>query len=200
MEVVAQRGFDAPVDEIAQRSGVSPRTIFRHYGTQDRLIATTVMEMFEACGFPARGENFDKWVTSVPLPRGDLDGWIEALAVTYHTRSAEILGAAFWDLHAPRSSKSAVLAEVDVMRRDFRLKGIEYLVRFVWQTAGGTGEPPTDLVLAFALNLSAFTTRALMIDFDQTPAQVGALTADILKRLLRRAIQVQGPQDDSANG
>jgi hypothetical protein len=30
-----------------------------------------------------------------------------------------------------------------------------------------------------------------MIDFDQTPAQIGALTANILKVLLRRAVQVQ---------
>src|SRR5579863_2390420 len=41
MEVIAQRGFNATVEEIAQRSGVSPRTIFRHYATHDRLIAAT---------------------------------------------------------------------------------------------------------------------------------------------------------------
>ena len=40
------------------------------------------------------------------------------------------------------------------------------------------GEPPEDLVLAFALNFSAFTTQALMVDFDQTPSQIGVLTAD----------------------
>ncbi|HLM95204.1 MAG TPA: hypothetical protein VK283_02750, partial [Acidimicrobiales bacterium] len=45
--------------------------------------------------------------------------------------------------------------------------------------------------LAFALNLSAFTTQALMIDFDQTPAQVGALTADILKAFVKRTVQAQ---------
>jgi hypothetical protein len=45
--------------------------------------------------------------------------------------------------------------------------------------------------LAFALYLSAFATQALMVDFDQTPAEIGALTADILKMLLRRAVQAQ---------
>ena len=30
MQVVARRGFDATVEEIARVSGVSPRTIFRH--------------------------------------------------------------------------------------------------------------------------------------------------------------------------
>ena len=50
MEVVARRGFDATVDEIAKVSGVSPRTIFRHYATHDLLIVTTVKDMYEACG------------------------------------------------------------------------------------------------------------------------------------------------------
>ena len=150
--------------------------------------------MFEACGLPAQGEDFDTWIKGVPLPLEDLDRLLEFVAVTMHTRSAEIIGDAFWDLHAPRADTSAVLSEVGILRRDFRVRGIDYLVNFVWQMAGGRGEPPRDLVLAFALNLSAFTTRALMIDFDQTPAQVGALTADILRRLLRRAVQTQGSQ------
>jgi hypothetical protein len=46
-------------------------------------------------------------------------------------------------------------------------------------------------VSAFALNLSAFTTQALTVDFDQTPAQIGALTAAILKVLLVRAVEEQ---------
>ena len=42
--------------------------------------------------------------------------------------------------------------------------------------------------MAFALNFSAFTTQALMIDFDQTPEQIAALTADIVKLAIRRAL------------
>jgi hypothetical protein len=30
-----------------------------------------------------------------------------------------------------------------------------------------------------------------MVDFDQTPAQIGALTADILKTFLKRAVESQ---------
>jgi hypothetical protein len=36
-----------------------------------------------------------------------------------------------------------------------------------------------------------------MIDFDQTPHQIGALTADILKTLLRRAVAAQRSSADS---
>ncbi len=59
------------------------------------------------------------------------------------------------------------------------------------RSAGGVGEPPEDLTLAFAMHLSAHSTQALISDFDQTPAKIGALTADILRTLLRRAVQAQ---------
>jgi AcrR family transcriptional regulator len=194
MVVVSRRGFNATVEEIAQLSGVSPRTIFRHYASHDRLVAATVKDMFEACGLPQIGDDFDSSIAGFPEPGHDLDGWIDGVASMFHTRSASIFGAAFWDISAPHHNQSEVLEEVDRLRRDYRLRGISYLVNLVWQVAGGSGEPPEDLVLAFALNLSVFTTQALMVDFDQTPEQIGVLTADILKMLLRRAVGAQQSQ------
>jgi AcrR family transcriptional regulator len=183
MEVVARRGFDATVDEIAKASGVSPRTIFRHYSTHDLLIVTTVKDMYEACG--------RRPIEGLPTPDEDLDGWIEGLAETIHTRNAEILGDAFWDIHAPRHNASDALQELDNFRRDYRIRGVRHLVGLAWTTAGGTGAPPEDLALTFALNFSAFTTQALMVDFDRTPSQIGALTADLLKMRLRQAVEQQ---------
>jgi AcrR family transcriptional regulator len=180
MEVVARRGFDATVEEIAEVSGVSPRTIFRHYRSHDQLILATVKDMFEECGRPAN-ELGD-----------DLDGWLDSLAVTIHTRNAEIIGEAFWDIHAPHHNTSEVLSEMNSLRCDSRIRGVHYLAALAWRAAGGTNEPPKALVLSFALNFSAFSTQALVIDFDQTPAQVGRLTADILKVVLRRAVEAQG--------
>jgi AcrR family transcriptional regulator len=182
-EVVARRGFDATVEEIAQLSGVSPRTIFRHYLSHDRLIVATVKDMCEACG--------RRPIEGLPRPTDDLDGWLGGLALTIHTRNAEILGEAFWDIHAPSRNSSEVLSEVDNLRREYRVRGVRYLVALAWETAGGTGEPPEALMLAFALNFSAFATHALMVDFDRTPAEIGQLTADILKMQLSRALEDQ---------
>jgi len=192
MEVVARQGFDATVDEIAQVSGVSPRTIFRHYASHDHLILATVKDMCEACG--------RKPIEGLPSPTDDLDGWIEGVALTIHTRNAEIFGEAFWDIHAPSRNASGVLAEVDALRHESRTRGVQFLASLAWRKAGGTGEPSQDLVLAFALNFSAFTTQALMIDFDQSPAQVGALTAEIVKVLLRSAVQAQCRGADADDG
>ena len=197
MEVVALRGFDATVEEIAQLSGVSPRTIFRHYVSHDRLIAATVKDMFEACGrYPIEGlprlvDDLDGWIEGLPRSIDDLDRWLEHLAVTIHTRSARIFGRAFWDIHAPNGKATEAMSEVAELRRKYRLQGVGYLAALAWNSAGGTGAPPEEVVLAFALNLSAFTTQALMIDFDRNPAEVGVLTADILKAFVHRAVAAQ---------
>jgi AcrR family transcriptional regulator len=191
MEAVARHGFNVTVEEIARLSGVSPRTIFRHYANHDELIAATVKDMFEACGLPRSLDDLDAWIESLPRLYDDLDALIDGMAVTFHLRSASIFGAAFWDICAPRPTASPVLAEVDTLRREYRLRGMNYWVKLAWRTAGGVGEPPKDLVLAFALNLSVFTTQALIVDFDQTPEQIGMLTAEILKMLLRRAVEAQ---------
>jgi len=192
MEVVARRGLDATVDEIAHVSGVSPRTIFRHYASHDQLIVATVKDMCEACG--------RKPIDGLPSPTDDLDGWIEGVALTTHTRSAEIFGEAFWDMHAPSHNASTMLSEIDALRHDSRTRGVQFLATLAWEKAGGTGEPPHDLVLAFALYFSAFTTQALMIDFDQSPTEIRAQTADILKTLLRRAVQAHGERSGADAG
>lgn len=208
MEVVAKRGFDATVDEIAQLSGVSARTIFRHYVSHDRLIAATVKDMFEACGryevegLPRLVDDLDGWIDGLPHQTDDLDdvdAWIERVAVTIHTRTARIFGEAFWDIHAPTAKPSGALAEVAALRRRYRLRGVGYLAGVAWRSAGGTGDPPPDLVLAFALNLSAFTTQALMIDFDQSPSAVGVLTAAILQSALQRAVRSRRPTDQDSD-
>lgn len=39
VEVFAERGFAAPMEEIARRAGVSKQTIYNHYGCKDELAA-----------------------------------------------------------------------------------------------------------------------------------------------------------------
>ncbi len=183
MEVVARRGFDATVQDISRESGISPRTIFRHYENQRTLIFATVQDMFEAVG--------QRPIAGLPSPADDLEGWLEVLAVTVHTRNAEIIGNAFWDLHSPDHDDSDAFADIAAFRRASRRNGVHHLTAVAWRAAGGDGEPPAALESAFALNFSTFATQALMIDFDHSPAQIGALIADVLKVLLQRAVDGQ---------
>jgi AcrR family transcriptional regulator len=194
MAVVAQHGFDATVDQIAELSGVSPRTIFRHYGTHDRLIAETVRDMFEECGrYPDLGppryvDDVAAWIEHLPQRVADVDRWLEELAVTIHTRMAEIFGSAFWDIYAPPRPGSESLAEVAELCRAYRVRGMHYMAALAWRSAGGTGEPPEDVTLAFALHLSAHTTQALMTDFGCSPTQIGQLCARMLQGILHQAV------------
>src|SRR6202142_2439077 len=148
MAAVAQHGFDTTVEQIAELSGVSPRTIFRHYGTHDRLIAETVRDMFEACGrYPEAGsprdiDDLPDWIDGLPQEVADVDAWLEVLSVTIHTRMAEVFGVAFWDVYAPPRPGSETLAEVAELCRAYRLRGMHYMAALAWRSAGGAGEPP----------------------------------------------------------
>jgi AcrR family transcriptional regulator len=187
-QVVARRGFDATVDEIARAAEVSTRTVFRHYASHDQLMVATIKEMFEICGRRTEG---------VPSPRHDVDGWIAGLSHAIHTRNAEIIGEAFWDIHAPNRKGSPVLAEVESLRRESRVRGVRHLAELAWTYAGGDGAPPQDLVMIFALNFSAFTTQALMVDFDMSPSEIGALVARTVTAMLHRAVDAQLPETDA---
>ncbi len=189
MEAVSRRGFDATIEEIAELSGVSTRTVFRHYASHDALIVAVVKEMFEECGGPIEG---------MPSPAEDFPRWLEMLALTIHTRNLEILGDAFWDIHSRKGDPSAVLDEVDQLRRASRVRGVSHLVNVAWEAAGGKGRPSQELLLAFGLTFSAFTTQALVIDFDQTPAQIAALTTTILQTVLGRALDAQRAAGDGS--
>jgi AcrR family transcriptional regulator len=182
--VVARRGFDATVDEIAAQAELSPRTVFRHYSSRDALIVDAVKDMFEACG--------RRPIDGLPTPAEDLDGWIEGLAQTIHTRNIEIIGQAFWDIHTPHDSP--ILAEVRELREQYRVKGVGYLVDVAWTHAGGRGRPPERLMWVFGLNFSVFTTQALTIDFCLSPAQIGSLTARLIENALREAVAEQACQ------
>jgi len=90
--VIARRGFATTVDEVAKEAGISNRTVFRYYPTRDVLIADATKEMFEVLVEPIEG---------LPDPAEDLDGWLSNLSLQIHTRLADVLGQAFWDIRVP---------------------------------------------------------------------------------------------------
>jgi AcrR family transcriptional regulator len=183
MQVVARQGFEATVGDIAELSGVSPRTIFRHYKSHSALIAATLQDMFDAGNRPIDG---------LPRPSDDLDGWLEGLTLALHTRGVQIFGEAIWNLlPAPGAALPAAISEVIDAQVDFRRLAIEHFTTIAWQAAGGKGQAPDSLASAFIVQLSPFTTKTLMVERDQTPAQVAALSAHVLKTLLQRAVDEQ---------
>ena len=118
------------------------------------------------------------------------------MAVTLQVRSLHPRSGLLGHLR-PSSPASAVLAEVDAVRRDYRLREMSYGVNLAWKAAGGVEEPPKDLVLGFARQSVRVHHPGAHRRFGQTPDQIGALTAEILKMLLRRAVEAQRGRGDA---
>ena len=131
-------------------------------------------------------------IEGLPRPVDDLEGWIEGMAVTFHTRSASIFGRRLLGHFAPPDEAHRGAFRVECASTQYRLRGMSYLVDWSGRRPAARASLPSTWSWAFALNFSVFTTKALMIDFDQSPARVGVLTADILRcslgvRLTRNA-------------
>ena len=147
MEVVARRGFDATVDEIARVSGVSPRTIFRHYVSHDRLIAETVRDMFEACGrYPDVGSPrlhrrprlLDRRLASAGRRLTSTAG-SRLWPSTIHTRMSEVFGDRLLGHLCPTAAGSEALAEVAEPCQAYRRRdGLHGRPRLALRRRGGT--------------------------------------------------------------
>jgi AcrR family transcriptional regulator len=186
MKAVARHGFNATVDEIAEESGVSPRTIFRHYRTQAVLIAETLDDMFEAGTRPIDG---------LPQPEDDLDGWLDTLAFVVHTRNVDVYGEAIWALRGPTTKLPPQLAETIDERVRYRRRALEHFATVAWQAAGGAGPAPESLKSAFAVQLSPYAAEVLMIDRGLRLDEVGSVVAHVLRTLLRSAVDAHAADD-----
>jgi len=182
MEAMATYGFAATVDEIAALAGVSSRTIYRYFATHDHLIAAGIEEGLQAAGRPIPGS---------PSVGDDFDGWIHRIALEAHTKNATIVGAAFWDVLGPAPSASKEIEAARALRRPTRMKWMNRLSTIAWTAAGGKGEPPSTVVMTFALVLSAFTYHALAADFGYGPEETARFSAAMIKERLTAAVDAR---------
>src|ERR1700691_4097329 len=164
--VLADRGLVATVEEVAREAKVSIRTVFRHYGTRDHMIASALRAQLYHYG------------ESLPVPEPDatLDVWLPELLIEVHRLNA-VMGRAYWELASSVDTLSGELAEVAAERLIGRKRLVSAVTRGAWDLAGGVGRYPRWLLDAFAVQLSAFATRCLVADFDRTADEVSAMSA-----------------------
>jgi AcrR family transcriptional regulator len=95
-EVFAERGADAPIDDVARRAGVGNATMYRHFPTrQELIIAVYSDEVMALCeqGAALLGEG---------APGDALFGWLEAFIA--HVATKRELARALTDDRAGRRS------------------------------------------------------------------------------------------------
>lgn len=149
--LVLDTGLDVTMDQLAEASGVSRRTLFRMFNSREALIAAA---------FDAGMENYGR---QLPRYDGDLDGWLRITCAEAHRMNAAI-GPGFFEL-ASRSHLPVDLARSERQRRkDFR-EVSKRVAETVWQAVSASAQPPpTVLVDTVGAHLSPHFTAAVQVE------------------------------------
>lgn len=174
--VLRERGLAATVEDVAAAGAVSIRTVFRHYGTRDRMIVSALRAQLHHYG-----DTLPR-----PGPDAELGPWLHELLIEVHRLNAE-QGRAYWELAALGDTLEGELAELAAVRRAARTRFVNRVAAAAWGLAGQRGRPPQWLVDVFAIHLSSFATRALVADFDRRPQDVAEASARALTAALAAA-------------
>ena len=180
--LLAERGLDVSMDEIADAAGVNRRTLFRHVESRDALVADAMS---------ASMDWFDAHLDLTPVPGLSLDDWITDMAlrmIEFHRRA----GRGLWQLAASRGDElSPALAAVNLRRRRVRRAGSVAMAQAIWRHASGDDDCPTAVLDAVALAISSFSVRSMLDDFGRRPAPLARSIGTLLASLVRAQVEVR---------
>jgi AcrR family transcriptional regulator len=172
---VAKWGLDATVDQIADESGVSRRTVFRQFSSHAELLLVTLEEIRQL---------FEAGIPKAPSADEDLETWLIESTVAVHELFRSSLGRAFWDLHVDRPRISEDVTDFIAKTPEIRQRIAGTALTDAWRALGVAGEPPSWLLDTFSIQLSGFATFAYA---SRTPRETGELSAKILWITLNEA-------------
>ena len=147
---VLRIGLDTTMDQIAEASGVSRRTLFRLFESREKLIA----EAF-AAGMAGYSQQ-------LPAFAGDLREWLRATCRAAHRMNA-VVGPGYFQMTSS-TELPAGLAAVEKRRLRERRAIVADVAETLWHGAGGEGTPPEPLATTVSAHLSPYFTAALRID------------------------------------
>ncbi|MCL9762684.1 TetR/AcrR family transcriptional regulator [Frankia sp. AiPa1] len=177
---VIENGIDATMDQLAEASGVSRRTLFRLFGTREKLIA----HAFQAA--------MTHYLQSLPTFRGDVDRWLRTTCAAAHRMNAAI-GPGYWELSA-RADLPSELAALQVSTRHDWQHRIAAISAILWQEHGHAGDPPGTLLTTVGAHLSSHFTAAVITDAGRDWQTASALAYTAISGTLRtQASAADGP-------
>lgn len=171
--LVGAEGLDVTMDQIAEASGVSRRTLFRHFETRERLVAAAL-----DTGMKRYGEQ-------LPALTGDWRTWLRETCTVAHQLNASY-GPGYWEL-TTRTDLLPDLAAVERRRRDARRGAMARIADTLWAAAGGVGPTPAAVVAATGAHLSAHFTEAVRTDVGADVATAVELAEAAILDALRQA-------------
>jgi AcrR family transcriptional regulator len=168
---VMANGLEATMDEIAEASGVSRRTLFRLFGSRDHLIASAFVAGMDFYGH------------ELPAYGGDINAWLGQTCDSAHRMNAAS-GPGFWELTSRTNLPPELEATERMRRRRFRLT-VNDVALVLWTNSGGRGDPPGELVAVIGAHLSPHFTAAVVTDLGQGWEVASRLAYDAIAALLQ---------------
>ncbi len=168
---VLANGLNATMDQLAAAAGVSRRTLFRLFGTRERLLASA---------FSAGMEDYQH---ELPGYDGDRDGWLRSTCDAVHRMNSSV-GPGFWELTS-RPDLPPDLAATERLRRRKIRETSATIARILWRASGGDGDPPHELAATVGAHLSPHFTAAVETDVGQPWQVASELACDSIGRVLR---------------
>lgn len=173
--LLATHGLGVSMDHIAAAAGVSRRSLFRHFGSRDVLVARALEETVSA---------FGERLTSLVQEEAPFQEWL--LRVLMEVQQSQLdAGRAFWELIASNDDVlSPELVDINRRRLARRRQWTEEVARRAWLLAGSDGPAPDVVLDAFALTLSGHATRSLVVEMGVPPERAAASIAAMLSALV----------------
>ncbi len=169
--LLATHGLSLTMDQIADRSGISRRSLFRYFDSRDVLVRTAIESAIA---------DYEVELASVAAIDGALDDWLKRVIEHTH-RSHLAAGRAIWQLTSTADAQLAPeLREADERRRAMRRQATRQLTEQAWIAAGGRAPAPDVVAEAIAMAVSSYTTQSLVVDLGQSVEEVARLSAAII--------------------
>lgn len=164
MELLLTKGPDVTVDEIADRSGVGRRTIFRYFATKDDLLADAA---------DMRTRYFGELIPS--RDGRDVDEWLGSVARAVHTENL-LLAPTFLDVMRRRREIPWNVKFEARPDKPTRIEHIRAVASETWSASGGRGPVPKLVSDTFVLHLCVFGSEALRFHCQCDVDQMARLT------------------------
>jgi AcrR family transcriptional regulator len=178
--LLAAHGLSLTMDQIADGSSISRRSLCRYFESRDALVRAAL---------EAAITDYEARLTSVAATESALDEWLTRVIEHAH-RSHLAAGLAIWQLTSTSDEQlGPELREVNSRRRIMRRRATQQLTDQAWAAAGGTGVPPVVVSEALAMAVSSYTTQSLVVDLGQSIEEVARLSALIIAAVIESSLR-----------
>ena len=174
--LVAEKGLEVSMDDIAVAAGVGRRSLFRYFESRDDLVAE---------GLARSLDWFGRHLAAHEPCGEDLDEWLVSLARYVH-RTCLDAGKGLWQMAAADNDDlPEPIAALNRRRRADRRRWTAEMANRAWTSSGGGGETPEVVLDAFSMFLSSFSTRSLATDLRVGLDRIATSSAAVLSATIR---------------